>query len=157
MLPLMEDAIVARRHWLEPTEFLDAVALSEVVPGPVTLKVAAYMGFLLRGYSGLLVSTLCFALPSIVLVLAGCIFWFHYGATFPWDRTLRFVEPIVLAAFLATTLRLGRRSVNTPFQIAIAVAAFLAMRAKISPLVIMVGAGFLGILYATWSGKRMRR
>ena len=51
---MIEETLVLRRQLVMPDEFVEAVALSQLVPGPVTLKVAAYMGYLLRGFSGLM-------------------------------------------------------------------------------------------------------
>jgi chromate transporter len=70
IVPLMQADAVDRHHWLTDAQFLNAVALGQVTPGPVTHTVAAvgYGGHGVGG--GLLAAAIAFA-PSFVFVLAG--------------------------------------------------------------------------------------
>ena len=70
IVPLMRSDVVGHHHWLSPTQFLDAVALGQVTPGPVVLTVAA-VGYAVAGIGGgLLAAAVAFG-PSFGFVLGG--------------------------------------------------------------------------------------
>lgn len=70
IIPLMQHDAVDRYHWLTPAQFLDAVALGQITPGPVVHTVAA-VGYGAAGLSGgLLAAVVAFA-PSFAIVLVG--------------------------------------------------------------------------------------
>jgi chromate transporter len=70
IIPLMQHDAVATYHWMTNSQFLDAVALGQVTPGPVVLTVAA-VGYAAAGLGGALVATVVVFAPSFVFVLAG--------------------------------------------------------------------------------------
>lgn len=145
MLPLIEETLVHQRKWVKPEDFVETVALAQLVPGPVTLKVAAYMGYLLRGLRGLVIAAFFFTVPSIVLVLLGSFLLFQNHQRFAFQKLLTFVDPIVVAAFLATTYRLGRQCLAHPLEWIVAVAAFTATWMKVSPLLVLLSCGLIGL------------
>jgi chromate transporter len=69
MVPLVEEHVVGRLHWLTPHEFLAGLALGQLTPGPV-LMVAAYVGYKLLGIGGAVAAAAAAFLPSFVLMLA---------------------------------------------------------------------------------------
>ena len=70
IIPLMQSDAVSRYHWMTGPQFLDAVALGQVTPGPVVGTVAA-VGYAAGGFgAALLAAAVAFA-PSFAFVLAG--------------------------------------------------------------------------------------
>jgi chromate transporter len=70
IVPLMQADAVSRYHWMTGPQFLDAVALGQVTPGPVVCTVAV-VGYAAGGFgAGLLAAAIAFA-PSFVFVMAG--------------------------------------------------------------------------------------
>jgi chromate transporter len=70
IIPLMQSDAVHRYHWMTSGQFLDAVALGQITPGPVVQTVAV-VGYAAAGLGGgLLAAAIAFA-PSFVFVLAG--------------------------------------------------------------------------------------
>ena len=70
IIPLMQHDAVLRYHWMTDSQFLDAVALGQITPGPVVQTVAA-VGYAAAGIGGgLLAAAIAFS-PSFVFVLAG--------------------------------------------------------------------------------------
>ncbi len=152
MLPLMEEAVVERRRWLTPTQFLEAISLAELTPGPVALKVAAYVGSSLRGFKGALVTVGCFSLPSFLLVVLASMLFFVRGGVLPVEKLLRWVGPVVVGTLLATAWRLGKRCLVKPSRFGIALAAFLALQAGWSPLLVLWGLGLFGVIWGNLRG-----
>lgn len=153
MLPLMEDAVVQRRRWLTTEQFTEGVALAELVPGPVALKVAAYVGHHARGLSGAAAAVVAFALPPFVLVLLASTFFFQTHQRLPLGSILTFVSPVVVGLLLATSWRLGRRNLARPSGWMTTALTILALAAGWSPLAILWG---WGVLHVAWSALRER-
>src|SRR5260221_9154882 len=68
IVPFPENGIVQDTGWLSPRDFLIAVAIGMMRPGPVVIT-ATFVGFLVAGFWGSLVSTLGIFLPSFIFVL----------------------------------------------------------------------------------------
>ncbi|HYM50213.1 MAG TPA: chromate efflux transporter [Candidatus Limnocylindrales bacterium] len=70
IIPLMQHDVVQTYHWMTGSQFLDAVALGQVTPGPVVLTVAV-VGYAAGGSAGGLLATLVAFAPSFAFVLIG--------------------------------------------------------------------------------------
>jgi chromate transporter len=70
IIPLMQHDAVSTYHWMTNAQFLNAVALGQVTPGPVVLTVAA-VGYAAAGLGGALLATLIAFAPSFIFILAG--------------------------------------------------------------------------------------
>src|SRR5438105_8682841 len=68
IVPFLEKGLVQQTGWLSPRDFLIAVAIGMTSPGPVVIT-ATFVGFLVAGFWGSLVSTVGIFLPSFLLVL----------------------------------------------------------------------------------------
>jgi chromate transporter len=62
IVPLLRDGVVAQHHWLTQAQFLDAVAMGLITPGPVVIT-AAFIGYLVGGPVGALVATIAIFTP----------------------------------------------------------------------------------------------
>lgn len=70
IVPLMEHDVVTNYHWMSGPQFLNAVALGQLTPGPVVLTIAV-VGYAVRGFlGGLLASAIAFV-PSFLFILLG--------------------------------------------------------------------------------------
>lgn len=61
---------VLRRRWVDEHEFADLVALCQFLPGPASSQLVFALGMTRRGLAGALVASVCFTLPSLVLMIA---------------------------------------------------------------------------------------
>jgi chromate transporter len=68
IVPFLEKGLVQETGWLNPREFLVAVAIGMLSPGPVVIT-ATFVGYLVAGFWGSLVSTIGIFLPSFILML----------------------------------------------------------------------------------------
>ena len=68
IVPFLEKGLVQETNWLNPREFLVAVAIGMLSPGPVVIT-ATFVGYLVAGFWGSLVSTVGIFLPSFLMVL----------------------------------------------------------------------------------------
>jgi chromate transporter len=68
IVPFLEKGLVQETHWLNPREFLVAVAIGMMSPGPVVIT-ATFVGYLVAGFWGSLAATIGIFLPSFLMVL----------------------------------------------------------------------------------------
>jgi chromate transporter len=68
IVPFLEQGLVRETNWLNPREFLVAVAIGMMSPGPVVIT-ATFVGYLVAGFWGSLVATIGIFLPSFLMVL----------------------------------------------------------------------------------------
>ena len=69
LLAFLQADLVGRLHWLTQSQLLDAVAVGQVTPGPV-FTTATFIGYLLGGVKGSIISTIGIFLPSFIFVAA---------------------------------------------------------------------------------------
>jgi chromate transporter len=69
-IALLRQLCVDRRKWLEPQQFEDGIAATNLLPGPASTQLAIYTAWRLRGLSGGLVGGLCFIAPGLAIIVA---------------------------------------------------------------------------------------
>jgi chromate transporter len=69
-ISLLRRLCVEEREWIEAKEFEDAIATTNLLPGPASTQLAIYCAWRLRGRAGALLGGLCFIVPGLVLILA---------------------------------------------------------------------------------------
>jgi len=67
LVPVLHQKLVVTTGWLQPQEFLDGVAISNLTPGPIAV-LATFVGYRLHGPLGALVATLALFLPALLLM-----------------------------------------------------------------------------------------
>ena len=83
VVPLLEKGLVQQGHWLSSADFLAAVAVGMLTPGPA-ITAAIFAGYLVAGVRGALVCTVAIYLPSFLLVLFAAPLLMH--RTTSWCR-----------------------------------------------------------------------
>jgi chromate transporter len=79
VVPFLRETVVEQRHWLTERQFLDAVAMGLITPGPVVIT-AAFIGYLVGGLAGAGVSTVAIFIPIYLgVVVPGRWFVRHQG------------------------------------------------------------------------------
>ncbi|MFD9734818.1 chromate transporter [Umezawaea sp. NPDC059074] len=69
-IALLRDLCVRQRKWLDDNEFEHGIAVTNLLPGPVSTQLAILCAWSLRGALGALVGGVCFIAPGSVLILA---------------------------------------------------------------------------------------
>ena len=69
-ISMMQQELVEKRRWISPHRFLHALNYCMVLPGPEAQQLATYMGWLLHGPWGGVLSGLLFILPSLLIMSA---------------------------------------------------------------------------------------
>jgi len=140
-IAMMEDEFVRRRRWLSEDEFLDRLAMANLIPGPSSTELAIFIGFMKRGWAGLLIAGSCFIIPAALLVTAIAIFYVRYGSLPQVAGILYGIKPAVIAIILQALWALGSKAVKTSWLAAIGIAAALASAWGVPPLVVLLCSG----------------
>ncbi len=69
MIPLIQDEAVERYGWLTTTQYMDAIAVTGMSPGPIATNTAIYIGYTQAGVMGAVVSAAGMVLPSLLIIL----------------------------------------------------------------------------------------
>ena len=93
IVPFLQEGVVHQYGWLGQRDFLVAVAVGMISPGPVVIT-ATFVGYLVAGFAGALAATIGIFLPSFIMVLAAAPFLARY-------RTNRNVQGFVKGAYAA--------------------------------------------------------
>jgi chromate transporter len=140
IIPLMRGDAVGAHHWMTSAQFLDAVALGQITPGPVVQTVSA-VGYAAAGMGGaLLAASIAFA-PSFVIVLGFARRFERVKGSPRVQAFLAGAGPAAIgaivgvAALLASELRHGWQFV----LLALALAALLLARRGVVPVLIAAG------------------
>jgi chromate transporter len=88
--------------WISPLEFSDAVALGNVLPGPIAPQVSAYIGYKMAGVPGAIAAAAGTVLPSTVLMLFMIVYFFKIKDSLLMQSMLRAVRPVVVGLLLWT-------------------------------------------------------
>jgi chromate transporter len=146
IVPFLREGVVNQHHWLNDRQFLDAVAMGLITPGPVVIT-ATFIGYLVGGFAGAIVATVAIFTPIYlgVVLPAG---WFLRHKQNPQLRA--FVKGATAAAagaIAGATVVLVRGAVVDLPTTAIALLALAALwRFKVPEPVIVVLAGAAGLL-----------
>lgn len=146
IVPFVEDEVVYKYAWLTHREFIDAVTLGQITPGPIVIS-ATFIGYRVSGFLGAVVATVSVILPSFIMI---CL------AT---EGIKKFKESKVLASFFhgaraavigmvfEAALSLGRTSITDFRTVVITTISLVClMRYKLNPAWVLFGAGIIGLI-----------
>ncbi len=136
------------RAWLDDAHLLDAVAMGQLTPGPVSTA-ATFVGYLLAGPMGALVATVAIFLPGFLLVAATAPVVERRRALPAVRRTLDAVNAAVVGLIAAVVVRLVPAALADRTAVGIAVGAAAAVFGLGLPgTAVMLGASTVGLLRA---------
>lgn len=150
-IALMHRELVESRSWVSEDQFLHALNLCHLLPGPEAQQLAIWIGWKLHGTKGGMAAGLLFVIPGALVILALSVLY-GVAARLDWFAAVFLgIKAAVLAIVLQALLRLAARALDTRFKQAIAVAAFTALFVLSLPFpLVVLGAGALGMIAAKW-------
>ncbi|MGH7894991.1 MAG: chromate transporter [Candidatus Binatia bacterium] len=145
-------AELAARGWLSDRALLDAVAIGQVTPGPVSTA-ATFVGYLLAGVPGAIVATVALFLPAFVLVAATGPLVERWRSHPVVRGTLDVVNAAVVGLIAAVVVRLAPAALAGPVEAGVGVAsAFALWGLATSSTLVLAGAILVGTLRALLIG-----
>jgi chromate transporter len=158
VIPLLQREVVGH-GWLTDTEFIDALAIGNALPGPIATKMSVYIGYKLAGAGGIGAALMGMLLPSTIAMLVVAIFFFALKDAQWVKAALTAVRPAVVGLLIWTAYDLGVKVVDPKAQglmaaliqrwdwVAIALLTFVAITfLRVHPAVAILATAVLGVI-----------
>src|SRR5262245_31004511 len=157
MIPLLEEHIVNRLHWLTPPEFIAGLPLGQLTPGPI-LMVAAYVGYKLLGVIGAVAAAAAVFMPSFVLMLA-ILPVFDRVRSLAWTQAvMQGIAPGVIGVMTVALARIAPQAAPDLLAILVLVATVvLLMYGRLTPVKAMLAGAAVGVLRNRLAGGPVLR
>ena len=147
IVPFLHGGVVSRFHWLTERQFLDAIAVAMITPGPVVIT-AAFIGYLVAGLPGGTAAAIAVFAPPFLIVVLAAPYYRRFAGNPQVKAFVQGVTAAAVGAIAGAAVILGKRAlVDIPTAI-IGLAAFvtlLKLRRVPEPVLILM-AGGIGLL-----------
>ena len=146
MLPILHDFFVVHYRWLTDKEFLDAVALGQITPGPLTIM-NAFIGYKVSGLAGAVAATAGSYMPSFIVVTLVTKYYLKLKDSTAVEAVFKGIKPAVVGMLAAVAIKLGGTSMVDATTVSIAAGSFALMAfTRVDPTVVILGSGVAGYI-----------
>ncbi len=168
-MPLIENAVIPS-GWMTEKQFTDIITIAEMTPGPIAVNAATFVGTrvasdqlsdvlgVFAGPIGGIVATLGAIFPSLILVMLLAFLYTKYKKMAVIEGTLKTLRPAVISLIASSAItltimaffHLPKDEINSVNQldpvgiIIFGIALFVLRKFKLNPILVMIGAGFVG-------------
>jgi chromate transporter len=146
-VPFLYGGVVHEYKWLDEQQFVDAVAVAMITPGPVVITVG-FIGYLVAGFWGAVVAALATFIPCYLFTVIPAPYFKKYGKHPAIKAFVDGVTAAAIGAIAGAVLVLGKRTLTDlpTVLIAITTAALLFRFKKLQEPFVILAAACLGIL-----------
>jgi len=147
IVPFLYGGVVVKFHWLTEQQFVDAVAVAMITPGPVVIT-AAFIGYLVAGVVGAVLAAFAVFAPPYLIILFGAPYYRRFAQNRQVKAFVQGVTAAAVGAIAGAAYILARRSlVDVPTVIiGIATLTVLMLTKKIPEPIMILTAGVAGVL-----------
>lgn len=155
IVPFLQQGLVEQYNWLDERQFLIAVAVGMISPGPVVIT-ATFVGYLVAGFWGSLVSTVGIFLPSFIFVLVVAPILVRHGKNPNVQGFVRGAYAAAIGTILGACFLLGRIAIGDWLTALIGAASLAVLfRWKVNNPLLIAATAVIGliaypILQPTW-------
>jgi chromate transporter len=146
IVPFLYGGVVAKFHWLTERQFLDAVAVAMITPGPVVIT-AGFIGYLVAGPVGATLAALAVFVPPYLIVVGGAPYYRRFAQNRQVKAFVGGVTAAAVGAIAGAAFILGKRALmdSPTILIAVITLGLLTFR-KIPEPVLILAAGVAGFI-----------
>jgi chromate transporter len=147
IVPFLYGGVVKEYQWLSEQQFVDAVAVAMITPGPVVITVG-FIGYLVAGFWGAVVAAMATFIPCYLFTVIPAPYFKKYGRHPAIKAFVDGVTAAAIGAIAGAVLVLGKRTLTDlpTVCIAISTAAILFRFKKLQEPFIIIAAAAIGIL-----------
>ncbi len=147
IVPFLYGGVVTKFQWLTERQFVDAVAVAMITPGPVVIT-AAFIGYLVAGLIGAVLAALAVFAPPYFIVLLGAPYYRRFAQNPQVKAFVQGVTAAAVGAIAGAAYILARRSLVdiTTVIIGFTTLAILMFTKKIPEPMVILAAGAVGVL-----------
>ena len=118
MIPLMEREIVDNHGWIEKDKFIDAISITQSVPGAVAVNLSIFFGYNLAGFIGALVASIGVVIPSFIIILIIAAGFNKFSENPILNNIFKGIRPAVVGLVLYAGTKLAK-NINWSWKLAI--------------------------------------
>ena len=158
MLPLIQERVVAN-NWMNVSQIIDFIAVSESTPGPFAINIATYVGTEMGGVPGAMCATLGVVMPSFIIILIVARFYEKFKTSRTVAGAMTGLRPVVIGLIGSAVLSMALEvffsagvslSAVTGYWFIVsliiaAIALVLVFKVKAHPIVVILLSAALGI------------
>lgn len=126
-LPVIHTLLVKERKILTEEEFVDGVTISQALPGPIVVCMAAYCGYKIRGAIGAVIAETAYLLPSFISVVALTYLYLKYGSIPAFRKITAGISVAIIVMILSVSMDIIKNNVKDYQQILILAASFVML------------------------------
>jgi chromate transporter len=147
IVPFLYGGVVAKFHWLTERQFVDAVAVAMITPGPVVIT-AGFIGYLVAGPIGALAAAWAVFAPPYFIVLFGAPYYRRFAKNPQVKAFVQGVTAAAVGAIAGAAYILARRSLvdSATVIIGLSTLAILMFTKRIPEPIVILAAGAVGVL-----------
>ncbi len=146
IVPFLEKGLVQQTGWLDERQFLVAVAMGMLSPGPVVIT-ATFVGYLVAGFWGSLVSTVGIFLPSFLLVLIVAPILIRHRANPNVQGFVKGAYAAAIGTILGASILLGRIAIGDWLTALLGVGSLVVLfRWKVSNPALVAATAIIGLI-----------
>jgi chromate transporter len=146
IMGIMQTEIQEKRQWIEKLQFVEGLALVNMLPGPGATQLGIYLGHTKAGLAGGIIAGVCFVLPAFLIMLTLAMVYTAFGALPVMRHAFYGIGPVVVGIFAVSVYRLGKGTIKGTAQIVIALAAAAVMQlTPVGIILPLLAAGVAGI------------
>ena len=151
IVPFLYGGVVKDYQWLNEQQFLDAVAVAMITPGPVVITVG-FIGYLVAGVPGACVAAMATFLPCYLFTILPAPYFKRFGKHPAIKAFVDGVTAAAIGAIIGAVFVLGKRQLTDIPSIGFALLTILLLVRfkKIQEPLIIVWAAVLGLLFKMW-------
>ncbi|MGC4100013.1 chromate efflux transporter, partial [Ferruginibacter sp.] len=147
IVPFLHSGVVTQNHWLTEQQFIDAVAVAMITPGPVVITVG-FIGYLVAGFPGACVAALATFLPCYLFTVIPAPYFHKIAKNKPVKAFVDGITAAVVGALAGAVVVIARKSITDISTALIAIVAIflLIYMKKIQEPFIILAAAIVGVL-----------
>lgn len=126
-IAIMREFLVDKKKWISDSKFLNALNYCMILPGPEAQQLATYIGWMLHGTWGGLAAGILFVLPSMFILLGLSVIYVSFGNIAWINAMFSGLKPAVIAIVILALIKIGKKSLLSPFHYFTAFAAFICI------------------------------
>lgn len=147
IVPFLYGGVVSEYQWLNAQEFVDAVAVAMITPGPVVIT-TGFIGYLVAGFSGATIAAIATFLPAYLLTIFPAPLFKKYGKLPGIATFVTGVTTAAVGAISGAVIVLGKRSIiDIPTALFTVITLVILWKSKkVSEPIIVLGAAIIGLI-----------
>jgi len=146
IVPFLEKGLVQQTGWLNGREFLVAVAVGMISPGPVVIT-ATFVGYLVAGFLGSLVSTIGIFLPSFLLILIVAPILVRHRANPNVEGFVKGAYAAAIGTILGACVLLGKIAIGDWLTVLVGLGSLTVLfRFKVSNPLLIAATAVIGLI-----------